>query len=64
MEGWVNGVGSDGPALCGDMFLSRCLSGLRGHLCGLGHPACSSQEQRWICDGELSPRQLTASGTA
>lgn len=37
-----------------------CPSGLRGQ----GHPACSDREQPWICDGELTPRQLTASGSA
>lgn len=41
--------------------LGVCL-GCEG-VCGPGDPARLARAQRWVCDEELTPRQLTASGT-
>lgn len=62
LEGWMRGVGSDGPAWCGDVLPSRVC--VRAAWASVGDPACSGQDWRWICDGELTPRQLAANGAA
>lgn len=59
----MRGVGSDGLAQCGDVLLFQVsiwavwVSVVRG-------PYLSGWEQRWICNGELTPRQLAASEAA
>lgn len=50
----MRGVGLHGPALCGGVLPSQ--------VSGLGHTVPS--RNKWICGGNLTPEQLTASGAA
>lgn len=59
VEGWVKGVGSHGPALRGGVLPSQVSvwSVVWGTL-------SVPSRNKWICDGNLTPEQLTASGAA